>query len=54
MFYTFEHELYIIRSSIEHRYGDEFRQLTFIINQVANIGKGLYFLDDSLSLLSIA
>lgn len=46
----FEHEYIFIGSSIEHWYGHELRKLTFLINQVANMGKGSYFLDDSLLL----
>lgn len=39
-----QYELYIIGStSIEHWYGNEFKQLTLIINHVTNIGKGSFF-----------
>ena len=40
-------------SNNENRYGNEFRKLTFLINNVANNVKGLYFLDGSLLLSSI-
>lgn len=40
-------------SNNENRDGNEFRKLTFLINNVANNVKGLYFLDGSLLLSSI-
>lgn len=54
-FNTYEHKTNLNKHlKIGGPIWDEFRQLIFLINHVANMGKWAYFLDEHLFLLSIA